>query len=522
MKGEIILRRFNKVCKNLKSTTIDEILNDFSKIDSFNSLDEEEKKILIDIMYKFSKLCIKSNIDKKTVINEFKIKSNLSNNNLELKKTLQHMKNREEYNKNNQSSSEDNNNSNSIDIDIKIQNIQNNISNVYQKINGRNPEFADFKKLNMTDKIELLKSLDIELNNLNNQLIQKKEIAKVEKVIPKLEQKIASKIETKIEKVSPKIEQKSESNSEQNSFYKSFFISNNNAPKNMPYENWFGSGQTETSTETPKKDEVKECLNYLVNDKKLKLAKPHMVGGLFNFFGTTETNIEKSLDDLKLDEVKLSMQLEVKRILYLNLLKLFKEYQLFMIEYTNNESEINKNIQEKVNKWKKVLIQFNKDSYFNSLNIPNLELIEIIKNKQKYVELDQNIIKSIHTYNKKEIKKLKFIVKQLVKTLKKSSKKLTGGAGETSALTDLQKKEFEMKVKKVEKSIERHAKYIEELSGTIINVTKKNPQNEIQLKELQIEAIKLYIQRIDLDTDNLVTMFSSLGSSIEQIEKNKL
>ena len=62
MKGEIILRRFNKVCKNLKSTTIDEILNDFNKIDSFNSLDEEEKKILVDIMYKFSKLCIKSNI----------------------------------------------------------------------------------------------------------------------------------------------------------------------------------------------------------------------------------------------------------------------------------------------------------------------------------------------------------------------------------------------------------------------------------------------------------------------------
>ena len=89
MKGEIILRRFNKVCKNLQSTTIDEILNDFNKIDSFNSLDEEEKKILVDIMYKFNKLCIKFNIDKKKVMDGFKIESNTTNNNLGLKNSLQ-------------------------------------------------------------------------------------------------------------------------------------------------------------------------------------------------------------------------------------------------------------------------------------------------------------------------------------------------------------------------------------------------------------------------------------------------
>ena len=37
MKGEKILHRFNKVCKNLKGSPINEILTDFKKIDSFNN-----------------------------------------------------------------------------------------------------------------------------------------------------------------------------------------------------------------------------------------------------------------------------------------------------------------------------------------------------------------------------------------------------------------------------------------------------------------------------------------------------
>jgi hypothetical protein len=226
------------------------------------------------------------------------------------------------------------------------------------------------------------------------------------------------------------------------------------------------------------------------------------------------------MEDIELEEIKLSLQLEIKRILYYNLLKLFKEYQLFIISNTEIDDE------EKIKKWKSILVPFNKDKYFDSLNIPNLKLIENIKNTQKYSDINGDIIKSIHTYNKKEINKLKLELQKLINLVTKTSKTskvLVGGNTEVvSAITDLQKKDFEIKVKKIEQSMEIHKKYIKDLSGTVADITNKIPENELQLKELQLEAIKLYIQRVDLDINNLVTVFSSLSVSFQEIEKNKI
>jgi hypothetical protein len=77
-----------------------------------------------------------------------------------------------------------------------------------------------------------------------------------------------------------------------------------------------------------------------------------------------------------LDEIKLSVQLEVRRIFYFNLLKLFKKYQLFMIEYTNSDKEM----KDDIDFFKKILVPFNKDKYFDSLNIPNLKLENWLEN----------------------------------------------------------------------------------------------------------------------------------------------
>ena len=444
MKGEKILRRFNKVCKNLNFLTITEIMNDFKKIDSFNNLDEEEKKILVDIMYKFNKLCIKFNIDKKKVMDDFKIETNTINDNIGLKNSLHDirykeneienqnkvMKNKqsssEEKNyqtseniiiKNKQSSSEEKNyqTSENNEINIEIGKIQNKIIPVYKKLNNKNPQFEDVTKLSIFQKNELLVSLKNELKNLDKKWKKKLEQLELEQLKKEKEEEIEKKAkdeklkaeqEIKMKEQKMKKQMEKQIPAQQPAFNQlSFFIENNNAPKHMPYENWFGTSNTvtETSTNSEKVDDVKECIDYLVNDKKLKLVKGHIGGGLFSFLGTTETNPEKSMDDLRLDEIKLSVQLEVRRIFYFNLLKLFKKYQLFMIEYTNSDKEM----KDDIDFFKKILVPFNKDKYFDSLNIPNLKLIENIKNTLKYSDLDADIVKSIHTYNKKEMKRLK-------------------------------------------------------------------------------------------------------------------
>jgi len=60
VKGEIFLRQFNKVCRNLSEPTIELLLKDLKEVDSIKNLDVAEKELLVDIMWKFNKLCIKS------------------------------------------------------------------------------------------------------------------------------------------------------------------------------------------------------------------------------------------------------------------------------------------------------------------------------------------------------------------------------------------------------------------------------------------------------------------------------
>jgi len=220
VKGEIILRQFNKVCKNLNESTIELLLNDLKTVDSFKNLDVAEKELLVDIMYKFNKLCIKFNIDKTDIINDFNIQSNSVNNNIELKKSLQDIIKKDDIKKidekqekqekqaiNQQTTTEENPNITKDDhqkINSKILQVQKDIIPFYKNIFNKEPEFEDFNDLFIDEKNELLKSLDLELEKLK---AKSKEISKNElKKNEVIKNEVIKKKEIKIKEVDSKID----------------------------------------------------------------------------------------------------------------------------------------------------------------------------------------------------------------------------------------------------------------------------------------------------------------------------